>query len=93
MKKIEEITLLYEISEVLNKHFDLKKSLYSVLDILSSSMNMVRGTISILDLLSNEISTAVAHGISRSAMEKGKYRLGAGTTAQVIETGRAVAIP
>ncbi|MBW2591688.1 MAG: sigma 54-interacting transcriptional regulator [Deltaproteobacteria bacterium] len=93
MKKIEEITLLYEISEVLNKHFDLKKSLYSVLDILSSSMNMVRGTISILDLLSNEISIAVAHGISRSAMEKGKYRLGEGITGQVIETGRAVAIP
>ncbi|RLC31795.1 MAG: sigma-54-dependent Fis family transcriptional regulator [Deltaproteobacteria bacterium] len=93
MKKIEEITLLYEISEVLNKHLDLKKSLYSVLDILSSSMNMVRGTIAILDLFTNEISIAVAHGISRSAMEKGKYRLGEGITGQVIETGRAVAIP
>ncbi len=93
MKKIEEITLLYEISEVLNKHLDLKKSLYSVLDILSTSMNMVRGTIAILDLFSNEISIAVAHGISRSAMEKGKYRLGEGITGQVIETGQAVAIP
>ncbi len=93
MKKIEEITLLYEISEVLNKHLDLKKSLYSVLDILSTSMSMVRGTIAILDLFSNEISIAVAHGISRSAMEKGKYRLGEGITGQVIETGRAVAIP
>jgi len=93
MKKIEEVTLLYEISEILNKHLDLKKSLYSVLEILSSSMNMVRGTIAILDLFSNEISIAVAHGISRSAMEKGKYRLGEGITGQVIETGRAVAIP
>ena len=93
MKKIEEITLLYEISKVLNKHLDLKKSLYSVLDILSTSMNMVRGTIAILDLFSNEISIAVAHGISRSAMEKGKYRLGEGITGQVIETGQAVAIP
>ena len=93
MKKIEEITLLYEISEVLNKHLDLKKSLYSVLDILASSMNMVRGTVAILDPLRNEISIAVAHGISRSAMQKGKYKLGEGVTGQVIETGKAVAIP
>ena len=49
MKKIEEVTLLYEISQALNEHLELKKSLYKVLDILSSSMNMVRGTVSILD--------------------------------------------
>lgn len=49
MKKIEETTLLYEISETLNEHLDLKKSLYTVLDILSNLMDMVRGTITILD--------------------------------------------
>ena len=54
MKRIEEVTLLYEISLALNEHLDLKKSLYKVLDILSTSMDMVRGTITILDLLRNE---------------------------------------
>ena len=39
MKKIEEITLLYEISKTLNVTLDLKKSLYKVLDILSNSMD------------------------------------------------------
>ncbi len=74
MKRIEDVTLLYEISEALNEHLDLKKSLYKVLDILSSSMNMLRGTITLLHPLRNEISIEVAHGLSKSAMQKGKYK-------------------
>lgn len=93
MKSIQEVTLLYEISKALNEHLDLKKSLYKVLDILSISMNMVRGTITILDPLSNEINIEVAHGLSRGAMEKGKYKLGEGITGRVIQTGKAVTIP
>ncbi len=92
-ERIEEITLLYEISTALNEHLDLKRSLYKVLDILSSSMSMVRGTITLLDPLRNEINIEVAHGISRSAIERVRYKLGEGVTGQVIETGKAVAIP
>ncbi|MCJ8499076.1 sigma 54-interacting transcriptional regulator [Desulfatitalea alkaliphila] len=93
MKRIEEITLLYEISQALNEHLELKNSLYKVLDILSSSMNMVRGTVSILDPLSGEISIEVAHNISLSTIERVKYKLGEGITGRVIETGKAVTIP
>ena len=49
MKRIEEVTLFYEISQALNEHLELKKSLYKVLDILSSSLEMDRGTVSILN--------------------------------------------
>ena len=93
MKRIEEITLLYEISQALNEHLELKKSLYKVLDILSSSMNMVRGTVSILDPLRNEITIEVAHHLSPSTMERVKYKLGEGVTGSVIQSGKAVAIP
>jgi Nif-specific regulatory protein len=93
MKKIEDVTLLYEISEALNEHLDLKKSLYKVLDILSSSTNMLRGTITILHPLRDEINIEVAHGLSKSAMQRGKYKLGEGITGRVIETGNAVTIP
>jgi Nif-specific regulatory protein len=92
MKRIEEVTLLYEISQALNE-LDLKKSLYKVLDILSSAMNMVRGTVSILDPLSNEISIEVAHSLSLSTIERVKYKLGEGITGRVIQSGKAVAIP
>ncbi|MFO7666809.1 MAG: sigma 54-interacting transcriptional regulator [Desulfobacterales bacterium] len=92
MKTIEDITLLYEISNALNEHLDLKKSLYKVLDILSNSLNMVRGTITILNPLRNEIHIEVAHGLSRNIVENVKYKLGEGITGRVIQTGKDVAI-
>ena len=93
MKKIEETTLLYEISKALNEHLELKKALYKVLDILSNSMKMERGAISLLDPLRNEINIEVAHGISKTAMARVKYKMGEGITGRVIETGKALAIP
>jgi Nif-specific regulatory protein len=93
MKRIEDVTLLYEISKTLNEHLDLKKSLYKVLDTLSISINMIRGTITLLNPLTNEITIEVAHGISRTAVERVKYKLGEGITGKVIQTGHAVTIP
>jgi Nif-specific regulatory protein len=93
MEKIEEITLLYEISNSLNVSLDLKKSLYEVLDILSRSMGMERGTVTILNPMRNEIHIEVAHGLSRAAMARGKYKLGEGITGRVIETGKALLVP
>jgi Nif-specific regulatory protein len=93
MKKIEEITLLYEITKALNENLDLKKSLYKVLDILSNSMNMHRGTITILDPFKNEINIEVAHGISKRTAESVKYKIGEGITGRVIETGKSLSIP
>jgi Nif-specific regulatory protein len=93
MKKIEEVTLLYEITKTLNVTLDLKKSLYKVLDILASSTGMVRGTVSILNPVRNEIHIEVAHGLTKAAMEKGKYKPGEGITGRVIQTGKALLIP
>ena len=93
MKKIEEGKLLYEISEALNVSIDLKKSLYRVLEILSNTMGMVRGTITILNPLRDEIRIEVAHGLSRAAMERGKYKVGEGITGRVIQTGKALVVP
>jgi Nif-specific regulatory protein len=89
MKKAEDLALLYEISKALSESLDLKKSLYKVLDILSMSLDMARGTIAILNPLRDEISIEVAHGMSRLAMEKGKYRVGEGITGRVIQTGKS----
>ncbi len=93
LKKIEETVLLYEISRALTATLDLKKSLYKALDILCNSMDMVRGTISILNPLRDEISIEVAHGLSRAAMARGRYRVGEGVTGRVIESGKALIVP
>ena len=70
VKKIEEITYLYEIAKSLSGTLDLKKSLYSVLEIISKSLGMRRGTITILNPLRDEIQIQVAHGLSKSAMQR-----------------------
>jgi len=93
MKEIEKITLFYEISKALSESLDLERSLYNVLNILAEYMDMVRGTVSLLNPLRNEINIEVAHGISKSAMRKGKYKLGEGIIGKVIQTGKAVSIP
>ncbi len=93
MERIEEVTLLYDISKTLNKSLDLRKTLYKVLDILSSAMGMERGTVTILNPLSNEINIEVAHGLSQDAMERVKYKLGEGITGRVIQTGKGIVIP
>ncbi len=92
-RRIEELQLLYEISANLNQSLDLKKSLYGVLDALSNSLAMIRGTISILNPLRDEISIEVAHGLSRGAIEKGKYKVGEGITGRVIQTGSSLVVP
>jgi len=93
MKSIEEITLLYEISEALKISLDLKKSLYQVLEILSKNTPMERGTIAIMNPLRDEVHIEVAHGLSRVAMERGKYKPGEGITGRVIETGKSYVVP
>jgi Nif-specific regulatory protein len=92
-KKIEELTLLYEISRTLSESLDLKNTLYRVLEILSSSLGMIRGTVTILNPLRDEISIEVAHGLSRGAIERGKYKIGEGITGRVIQSGKPIIIP
>jgi Nif-specific regulatory protein len=93
MKKIEEVTFLYEITKTLSASLNLRKSLYKVLDILARSMDMERGTVTLVNPVRDEISIEVAHGLSKAAMEKGKYKLGEGITGRVIDTGKAFVVP
>jgi Nif-specific regulatory protein len=93
MRTIEEVSLLYDISEALNETMEMKKSLYRVLSILADSLSLIRGTITLLNPETNEIHIEVAHGISEKAQRKATYRLGEGVTGKVIETGKAAVIP
>lgn len=93
MDKTEDITLLYQITQILNQTPDLKESLYNVLGLFSKTMHMNRGAITIFNPLTEEITIEIAHGMSESARQKGVYKLGEGITGQVIQTGTAVTIP
>ncbi|MEN8212561.1 MAG: GAF domain-containing protein, partial [Thermodesulfobacteriota bacterium] len=93
MKSFKEVSLLYEISEALNQHMDMKKSLFKVLSVLSDSLNLVRGIIFLINSESGEIRIEIAHGISKETIRKVKYLPGEGIVGQVIQTGEPAVVP
>ncbi len=93
MKSIEEISLLYEISEALNQHMDMKKSMLKVLTVLSESMNLIRGIIFLTNRETGDIRIEIAHGISAETTRKIKYLPGEGIIGKVVETGKPAVVP
>jgi Nif-specific regulatory protein len=93
MKSIEETSLLYEISEALNQHMDMKKSLIKVLTVLAESLNLVRGIIFLTNSETGEIRIEMAHGISEKTTRQIRYLPGEGIIGQVIESGSPAVVP
>ncbi len=93
MKTIEELSLLYEISEALSRHMDMKKSLFKVLSVLSDSLNLIRGIIFLTNTETGEIRIEIAHGISEEKTKEIKYLPGEGIIGQVIQTGKPAVVP
>lgn len=91
--KIEELSLLFEISQILDQSMDIRQIIEPVLKAIADRFGMVRGTITILNRSSGEIFIEAAYGLSASQREKGRYRLGEGITGKVIQSGQPMIIP
>jgi Nif-specific regulatory protein len=92
-RKIEELSLLFEISQILDKSMDIKQIIEPVLAAVAEKLGMMRGTITVLNRAKGEIFIEAAYGLSTSQMEKGKYLLGEGITGKVIQTGQPMIVP
>jgi len=73
-RKIQELTVLYEISQLLVSIPDPKEELGHVLDILHSKMGMKRGTITLLDPVTQELDIKAAHGLTDRERQRGHYQ-------------------
>jgi Nif-specific regulatory protein len=91
-RKIQELTVLYEISQLLVSAPDPKEALGPVLDILHSKMGVKRGTITLLDPATQELGIKAAHGLTDRERQRGHYQIGEGITGKVVETGEPVII-
>jgi Nif-specific regulatory protein len=92
-RKIKELTLLFEISQILDQSLDIKQVMQPVLKVIAESLGMLRGTITLLNRQKGEILIEAAYGLSTSQQKKGKYNLGEGITGKVVQTGRPMIIP
>ncbi|HOP85650.1 MAG TPA: sigma 54-interacting transcriptional regulator [Syntrophorhabdaceae bacterium] len=92
-RKNAELTALLDVSMVLSSSFELEKNLLKAMKVLSDHLDMNRGTVTLLDARTGELSIAIAYGLTKEQIAKGKYRIGEGIVGRVVETGLPMAIP
>ena len=92
-REIHELTLLFEVSQTLDRVLDLREAVGPVLQAMARYAGMLRGTIALLNRETGEISIEAAYGLSDSQRERGRYKLGEGVTGKVVATGRPAVVP
>lgn len=92
-EKVEELSLLFEISQILDQSMDLKQIIHPVLKAVAEQLGMIRGTITLLNRKTGEIFIEAAYGLSNSQRERGRYVLGEGITGKVVQSGKPMVIP
>jgi len=92
-REIQELLLLFEISQSLYLSMDLRNVVGPVLESIAHNMGMLRGTLTLLDRDTGEIFIEAAHGLSESQKDRGEYRPGEEVTGKVVKTGRPAVVP
>jgi len=92
-RRLVSLSLLFEISQTLERSMDLREVIQPILKLISEHVGMLRGTITLLDRKTDEIFIESAFGLSKVQKRKGKYKLGEGITGKVVMTGKPMIIP
>ena len=92
-RRIQELTLLFEISQILDRSLDLDSVISPVLEAIAEHMDMHRGTVTLLNRQTKEIRISAAYGLTGEEQSRGRYRMGEGITGRVIESGEPIVVP
>jgi Nif-specific regulatory protein len=92
-REVGELSLLFEVSQALERSIDLRDEVGAVLKAIARHTGMIRGTLTLLNRETGEIHIDAAHGLSAKQRERGRYRPGEGVTGRVVQSGRAMVIP
>jgi Nif-specific regulatory protein len=92
-RKIAELTLLFEVSQTLDRSLDIEDAIQPVLSLLREHLGLRNGMVTLLNRKTGLITIESASDLSREAQEKGVYRPGEGITGQVVATGEGMIIP
>ncbi len=92
-RQVEELSLLFELSQRLALSMDLRQVVGPFLNTLAEHMGMRRSTLTLLNRETGEIYIEEAHGLSEKQRERGRYRLGEGVTGKVVQTGQPAVVP
>ena len=88
-----QLSLLFEVSQILDRTFDLKQVIVSVLFHVATNLGLIRGSITLLNRQSGEIVIESSYGMTPAEQKRGRYKLGEGITGRVVQSGEAAIIP
>jgi Nif-specific regulatory protein len=92
-RKLKELTLLFEISQTLDRSLDLDQVILPVLRQLKEHMGLSHGTVTLLNRQTGLITVEAAYEIERDSHKQVVYRPGEGVTGKVVQSGQPMVIP
>jgi len=91
--KIREVTALYEIARLTAASLDLDATLAAILGALAEHLEMARGTLTLLDPQTGHLAVRASHGLTKSEMKRGLYKVGEGITGRIFATDAPFVVP
>ncbi|MDP3920648.1 MAG: sensor domain-containing diguanylate cyclase [Candidatus Omnitrophota bacterium] len=99
-KKMENLSVLYDVSRAMNFMNDLKKTLLLILDKSRSAVGSQKGSVMLLNKETGELEVTVVRGIDAiterkindGEMQCTKIKLGEGVAGRVAETGEHIIV-
>jgi Nif-specific regulatory protein len=91
--EVKELTILFEISQILDSSLDMRSVVEPVLEVLTRTLGMKFATLTLLNVKTGEIFIDAAYGLSPVQKRRGRYKLGEGITGKVIQTGKPAIVP
>ncbi|MEO1269887.1 MAG: sigma 54-interacting transcriptional regulator, partial [Myxococcota bacterium] len=91
-KEVEELLLLFEVSQLLDRSMDLQEELGPVLEVMTRYLSLKRAALMLLNRETSEIIIDEAANLTTSQQQRGRYKLGEGITGRVVETGEPEAV-
>ncbi len=92
-RKLLEMSLLFEISQELDRSTDLQHVIQPVLRILGDKLEFERGAAILLNRQSEQLQIEAAYGLTSEEKKRGKYQPGEGIVGRVIKTGQPAIVP
>ncbi len=85
--------ILNTISTILSSSSNLHATIKHAFAVLENNLGLKRAILTLKNPESNEIQIQMAHGLSKSEIEKGRYKVGEGIVGEVFQTGEPMIIP
>jgi Nif-specific regulatory protein len=88
----ENISLLYQVSEVVARSNDLEEAILQAMEEMAEKFGVLQAFLTVLNRNSSKIYIEVAYGLTPEQKERGEYKIGEGIIGDVFKTGEPVII-